>query len=136
MRCEWRGAFVYTNDKDVVEQLVSIWDTKAAPTVYLPLSGENNELPPDTVVLKRKIPYKFRVTIEFSSGARDFSEFVDWCSSVSDQVKMSSWSKQSLKLTRYYRSPIRIYVRDERTISMLRLLMGNQVSKVETITFL
>ncbi len=135
IRCEWRGAFVYTNDEALVEELVSFWTARCKPpAVYMPLT--ETAIPEGTVILKRKIPYNYRVTITFPEGKREYTSLVDWCNSVSSQIKMSSWSKQSLKNIRYWRSPIRIYVKDEKTISMLRLVAGNQVSKIEKIMFL
>lgn len=130
VRLEYLGAFVYTSDVATVEALVKLWGSKTV--VYMPLA----DIPEDTVILKRKIPFNYRVTISFPGGRRDYAELVEWCDSVRNQIKMSNWSRQSLKTPRYWRTPIRIYVRDERTISMLRLVAGNQVTKIEKIEFL
>lgn len=125
------GPTVLVDDPSVLEKIVGVWPNA---TVWRPKPGVVFQ--PGVVVYKRKLPYKFRVTLEFKgTEKRDYSEFVDWCENSNNQIHISSWSRKTLRKERRWRAPVVVYAKSENTLSILKLMMGGNIKKVETMEF-
>ena len=117
---------VYSNDKEWIQRLA--YKLKTCLEFWQP--AENNILTTNTVILSRKIPYQFRVTL----AARTNVEFSAWCDNNQDKVKIGTKCLKEIRKGGYTQGYY-FYVRDEKVLNLLYLIIGNSIARIDKVMY-
>lgn len=116
----------YTNTASDIEKLAKV-DPEHVKYVCLPAPGSEAELDLKKVIVK-KIDHQYRVTM--GRSRQNHNSFVDWCENHPDKVKLPKRAKHDLRRDHswggYY-----FYVKDEKTLTMVKMFVGGEISTVE-----
>ncbi len=116
----------YTNDPKAVETLTAI-DPKRINYISIP-SKNNPSLQSGTVICK-KIDFGFKVFL--GKTTQNYSNFVQWTKN-NDKVKLTKRAERDLSRDRSYGGSY-IYVKDDKSMTMVRMFIGTSISKVESV---
>lgn len=126
LRVEHPYISIYSNSKDDIIKLAKI---NAQNVKYVSLPGKNPELlEPNQIILKR-LDYKFRVTLKYTQ--QEFNSFLSWAEN-NDKVRLTKRAKRDLSSNMSFGGGY-FYVKDEKTLSMVRLFMGSYIRSIENI---
>lgn len=116
----------YTNDTQAVEQLANLDPSR---TLYISIPNKNNPgLSKDTVICK-KIDHKYKVFL--GKTTQNYSHFVTWTQS-NNKVKLTKRASKDLSRDRSFGGSY-IYVRDEKSLTVVRMFIGACITKVESV---
>lgn len=119
---------LYTNTESLVEALASI-RTDLVKYVSYPAPGSEQILESNGVITKR-LDYGFKVTV--GRTRKNYSDFLNWASNM-DKVRLTKRSKKELEKEHswggYY-----FYVKDEKTLTMVKIFLGSNIQSVEKVT--
>lgn len=82
------------------------------------------------IVLTKGIPYKYRITV--GRTKQDYPDLVNWIETVGG--KISDSVKHDLLRPNGYWGGGYFYVKDERCLTIARLMLGDSIRKVEEVT--
>ena len=118
---------IYSNDLKLLERLstklgncIELW----SPSADVPL------IPVNTIILERPMPYEYRVTL--ASWVTD--EFASWIDNNLDKIKIGKRCLTSIQ-NRHYTQGLYFYVRNERFLQLLNLVMGNCVQRIDKVIY-
>lgn len=74
--------------------------------------------------------YKYKVILKYSIPARIKESLIKWIGNNQSTVKTSKSTIQFLKSMTYIQSPF-IYIEDSKTLTLLQLIVGDQIKKTE-----
>ena len=118
----------YTNTNKDIEKLAKISGSNVK-YVCLPAPGSESLLD-DKKILVKNLDYSYRVTM--GRTRQNHSNFVNWCEDKKDRVRLTkSASKQLSKDSSwggYY-----FYVKDEKTLTMVKMFLGEGINLVESV---
>jgi len=116
---------VYTNDYKLIENLAYI---NSKLTKYISVPASKNLQPGE--IYSKKLDFKYK--IHFGSTTKNYKNFVDWCEN-NLKIKISRGSKLSLLKDKSYLGGY-FYIKDEKTLTMVKIFLGEIIKKIETIT--
>ena len=119
----------YSNSDSDVEKLAKL-DTTKVKYVSFPEQGSEDKLDNQQVLVK-KLNYGYRITM--GRTRQDFTTFVKWCEGKSEKVKLPKRASKDLCKPHswggYY-----FYVRDDKTLTMVKMFLGGHIQLVESVT--
>ena len=119
---------LYTNTESLVESLVRV-DPELVKYVSFPKPGSEQILDNNGVITKR-LDYGYKVTI--GRTKKSFGDFLNWACNI-EKVRLTKRTKKELAKDRswggYY-----FYVKDEKTLTMVKLFLGSCIQTVEKVT--
>lgn len=115
----------YSNSLKDVKQLATIDKTKVK---YICQPEEYGKLEKNTVVMP-KIPYDFKITL--SKTNTNHSTFVDWAEN-NNKIKLTKTCIRDLNKDNSWGGSY-FYVNGDKTLLMVKMHLGNCISKVERI---
>lgn len=119
----------YSNSADDVEKLSKVDPTKVK-YVSFPEQGSEDKLDNQQVLVK-KLDYGYRITM--GRTRQDFTNFVKWCEGKTEKVKLPKRAITDLCKPHswggYY-----FYVRDDKTLTMVKMFLGGHIQLVESVT--
>jgi hypothetical protein len=118
---------VYTNNKTYVEQLAGI-DEDKIKFVCLP-SKNIKKLDPGKVVVKT-LDYDYKVFLATIKN-KDNSSFLNWIKD-NNKVRVTKRCIKDLKQT-YSWGGSYFYVKDAKTLTMVKMFLGSDISRVEQV---
>ena len=117
---------IYTNNESLVEEISNL-DPDSIKYICLPEKNKSSLLV-EGVVLVKNIDYGFKVHLGPSGNNESF---VKWCKE-NDKIKLSKRAERNLLLQKsfggYY-----FYVKDEKTLTMVKMFIGASIHKIEKV---
>ena len=117
----------YTNTAVDIEKLANI-DVDRVKYVCLPAAGTDSMLDEGKVIVKN-IDFAYKVTM--GRTRQDFSEFVKWCEG-KDKIRMPKRAKADLSKSKCWGGS-HFYVKDEKTLTMVKMFVGGFIHSVESV---
>lgn len=115
----------YTNNATDIEKLAKIKETSVKYVSY-PAPGSESDLDNKKIIVKN-LDFAYRVTMGRSK--QNYSNFLQWCESI-DKVRLTKRAKLQLAKNKswggYY-----FYVKDEKTLTMVKMFVGSNILSVE-----
>jgi hypothetical protein len=116
---------VYTDDYKLIEKLSNI---NTDLTKYIEVPAIENLQPGE--VYSSRLNFKYKV--HFGSTNQSYIEFVNWCDN-NLKIKISRKAKIWLCKPRSFLGGY-FYVKDDKTMTMVKIFLGSIIKKIETIT--
>ena len=117
---------IYTNNTKCIEDLSKI-DGTIVRSVYMPNSVFQN-LDPDTIVLKN-VDYKYKVTINLLRERNE--SFLKWAE---NNNKINITFRSFLRLSNPIKNhKISFYVKDDKSLTIVKLMVGSQLYNIRKI---
>ena len=117
---------VYTNDETLVKEIAEL-DVSNVKYITIP-DKTNANLLEEGVVLVKNIDYGFKVHLGQTTSCEPF---IKWCEG-NDKIRLPRRAKYSLLKQKsfggYY-----FYVKDEKTLTMVKMFIGAFISKIEKV---
>lgn len=117
---------VYTNDPKLVEGLAGIDPDRIN---YICIPNKNNPRLEQGTVICKKIDHKYKVFI--GKTTQNYSNFLQWAKT-NDKVKLTKRAEKDLAKDRSYGGSY-IYVKDDKSLTVVRMFIGICISKVEAV---
>ena len=117
----------YTNNESEVEQLAKL-DPSRVKYVSMPAVGTENVLDQGTIIVKN-IDFDYKVTM--GRTKQNFTNFVEWCEG-KDKIRMPKRAKADLSKDRCWGGS-HFYVKDEKTLTLVKMFVGGCIHSVETV---
>ena len=117
---------VYTNDSKLIENLAGIDPNRIG---YICIPNKNNPRLEQGTVICKKIDHKYKVFL--GKTTQNYSNFLQWAKT-NDKVKLTKRAEKDLAKDRSYGGSY-IYVRDEKSLTVVRMFIGVCISKVESV---
>jgi len=117
----------YTNNELDVEKLAKI-DSDHVKYISLPAVGTESILDEGKVLVKN-IDFDYKVTM--GRTRQDFSDFVKWCEG-KDKIRMPKRAKADLSKKHCWGGS-HFYVKDEKTLTMVKMFVGSYIHTVESV---
>lgn len=126
MRVEQPLLNIYTNDKSQIEKLANI-DADRIKYICIP----NEKLPSlrENTVIVKKLDYDFKVFV--GRTRKSHLDFLNWCSK-NKNIKLTSRLKDDLSRSNSYGGGY-FYVKGENTLTMVKMFVGSEISRIENI---
>lgn len=116
----------YSNDPLAVETLVNL-DESNIKYITIPYKS-SPKLNSDSVIVK-KLDYDYKITI--GRTRRDHSSFLAWADG-NEKIKLTKKCERELKRSQSW-GGFYFYVRGEKTLTMVRMFLGSDIAKTETV---
>ena len=117
----------YTNDQTQIEKLGKL-NPSIEKYVSLPADGTESVLDEHKVIVKN-IDYAYKVTM--GRTKQDFSNFVPWCEG-KDKIRMPKRAKKDLSKNSCWGGS-HFYVKDDKTLTMVKMFVGSCIHSVESV---
>lgn len=116
----------YTNTPGNLEKLAALDSNRVK---YICLPNKNiGVLEKNTVVVK-KLDYKYKIYL--GSSKQDHSSFIKWCENNS-KLRLTKSAKRDLSKNRSWGGSY-LYVKDDKTLTMVRMFLGSTIIKIDTV---
>lgn len=119
-------SFYTNNEKDALK--VAKVDANRTKYVSYPSTDSEHLLEYNTVILKR-LDYGFKITM--AQCPNDVSNFVQWCEN-NNKVRLTERAKRDLNKPRSWGGS-HFYVKDDKTLTMVKMFLGSYISKIERV---
>jgi len=117
----------YTNTESQIEKLAKL-NPLLVKYVSFPEQGTESILDEHKVIVKN-IDYAYKITI--GRTRQNFSNFVEWCEG-KDKIRMPKRAKKDLSKNNCWGGS-HFYVKDEKTLTMVKMFVGNCIHSVESV---
>ena len=115
----------YTNNKADIEKLAKV-DSDSVKYVSVPAPGSEANLEDKKIIVKN-LDYDYRVTM--GRTKQNYNNFLQWCSG-KDKVKLTKRALSQLSKEHswggYY-----FYVKDEKSLTMVKMFLSSNIQNVE-----
>lgn len=116
----------YTNNTKHVEKLAAIDENQVK---YISLPGKDNPgLKPESVIVKT-LDYAYK--IHMGTTRQDYNNFISWASNNS-KIRLTKRAKSDLARSRSWGGSY-FYVKDEKTLTMVKVFLGSDINKIESV---
>lgn len=116
----------YTNTPNNLEKLAALDEHRIK---YVCLPNKNiKDLGQNTVVVK-KLDYKYKLYL--GSTKQDHTSFINWCENNS-KIRLTKSAKRDLSKQRSWGGSY-FYVKDDKTLTMVRMFLGSAIVKLDTV---
>lgn len=116
----------YSSDSTVVETLVNL-DPDQIKYITIPFKTSPT-LSANTIIVK-KLDFDFKVTM--GRTRKDHTDFLEWASK-NDKIKLTKKIQKDLKRNNAWGGSY-FYVKGEKTLTMVRMFLGSNIAKTETV---
>lgn len=117
----------YTNQEKYIEKLSSI-DSEKVKYVTMPNSNTQSALDNHKVIVK-KLDFDYKV--HMGRTTQDFSSFINWCEN-NPKIRMPKRVKRDLSKAHSWGGG-HFYVKDEKSLFVVKMFVGSWISKVEEV---
>jgi len=117
---------IYSNDNLLLKRL----SNKILNCIEYWQPNTNSLIPSDTILLKIRQPYEYRVTL----GSYTNKDLSLWIENNKDKVKIGKSALQAIQNERYTRG-LYFYVRNERVLNLLQLIIGSSVQSIHKVIY-
>lgn len=116
----------YTNSSKDVETLANLDDQQVK---YITMPSKNNPALCSGQIIVKNLDYDFKVTM--GRTRKDYSTFVAWCEN-NDKIRITSKCKRDLSRSSSWGGGY-FYVKGEKTLTMVRMFLGSEIGKIESV---
>jgi hypothetical protein len=116
----------YTNTTANIEKLAAL-DEDRVKFICLP-NKVNPELTENCVIVKT-LDYTYKV--HMSPTKQDYASFINWCQD-NDKIRLTARTKTDLSKKNSWGGGY-FYVKDDKTLTMVRMFLGSVINKIETV---
>lgn len=116
----------YTNNAKDVEKLAGI-DVQQVKYICMP-SKNNPSLQPKTIIVKT---LDFDYKVHMGKTRQDYSSFVNWATN-NKKIRLTKRSTQDLSKSKSWGGSY-FYVKDEKTLTMVKVFVGSDINKIESV---
>ena len=117
---------IYSNSTSFVEELCNIDDQKIK---FVCLPNKNNpELFQGSIIVK-KIDFGYKVSM--GTCKKNYSNFIEW-SQQSNKIKLTKRCIRDLSKDRSWGGSY-FYVKDDKTLTMVKVFLGSDISKIDNV---
>jgi hypothetical protein len=116
----------YTNDAKSIEQIAAV---DASRIRYVSIPNKSNPGLQTNSVICKKIDFGYKVFL--GKTTQNYSNFVAWAKT-SDNVKLTKRAEKDLGKDRSYGGSY-LYVKSDKALTMVKVYIGNSISKVESV---
>lgn len=117
---------LYTNDSNQVEKLANIDPER---TKYVCMPNKNHPALGKNAVIVKRLNYDFKIYI--GRTRKSYPEFVSWCAK-NKNIRLTSRLRDDLSRNSSWGGSY-FYVRGENTLTMVKMFIGSEISKIEQI---
>lgn len=118
----------YTNSANDLEKIVKLDPSKIKYVSY-PKPG-SEALLDDKKIIVKNLDFEFKVTM--GATRQDYTNFVSWCEDKQLKIKLPKRAQKQLARDKswggYY-----FYVKDEKTLTMVKVFLGGYIQSVEQL---
>lgn len=125
VRVEHPYLHIYTNNLSDIQTIVDLNESRVK-FVFLP---ENEDLLSAGVVFSKRINFQYKITL--GQSAQSYDSFVKWCKD-NPKIRITKKTEKNLLRARSY-DPGYFYVKDDKSMTMVKMFVGAIIRKVETI---
>jgi len=126
-RVETPFVSIYLNNEKDLESIVKTCKDRVK---YIEIPDpKSQDLLTQGCVLVKKLDFKFRVSLGISN--QNHSNFVNWCENNS-KIRMPKRAKRDLTKDRNTGGGF-FYVKDEKSLTMVKMFLGRTITRVETV---
>jgi len=117
---------IYTNDQSQIENLAKI---DADRIKYVCVPNKNHPSLKENTIIVKKLDYDFKIFV--GKTRKSYPEFLGWCSK-NKNLRLTSRIKSDLSSNHSYGGGY-FYVRGENTLTMVKMFIGGEISRIEQI---
>lgn len=118
----------YTNTAGNIEKIAKL-DSERVKYVSLPVDGTEAILDQGKIIVKN-LDFGYKVTM--GRTRQNFSNFVEWCEG-KDKIRMPARARADLSKNSCWGGS-HFYVKDEKTLTMVKMFVGGFIHSVESVT--
>ncbi len=118
----------YTNTASNIEKIAKL-DSERVKYVCLPADGTESMLDQGKIIVKN-LDFEYKVTM--GRTRQNFSNFVQWCEG-KDKIRMPKRAIADLNKNNCWGGS-HFYVKDEKTLTMVKMFVGGCIHSVESVT--
>jgi hypothetical protein len=124
---------IYTNEVKLVDNLVKNIG-HSVREVYRPREGVEEFLNTniETAIIKTEMPYEFRV---YFNGNRVDTSFANWLKANTDKSRVGTITLRNIE-NGFYTGGNYFYIKNEKILTMIRMLVGHNIRKVERLVYI
>lgn len=117
----------YTNNEKDAETLVKIEPARIKYVSY-PEDGAQTNLEQNQVISK-KLDYQFKITM--GRTRQDYTNFIEW-SENNTKIRVPKRAKKDLTSSHSW-GGCHFYVKDAKTLTMVKMFLGSDINKIENV---
>lgn len=124
---------IYTSDEDMVNELVDNL-SNCIREIHRPKEGIEAFLTQNigTAIVKTPPEHEFRV---YLNGKHIDPSFANWLTSNSDKCKVGEMTLWNIKNSSYHTNNNYFYIKNEKVLTMIRMIVGHNIRKVERLVY-
>lgn len=124
---------IYTSDEDMVNELVDNL-SNCIKEIHRPKEGIEAFLTQNigTAIVKTPPEHEFRV---YLNGKHIDPSFANWLRSNSDKCKVGEMTLQNIENSSYYTNNSYFYIKNDKVLTMIRMIVGHNIRKVERLVY-
>jgi hypothetical protein len=126
IRVEYPFISIYVHDTSIVNSIIEDIGTYKIKYVSIPRDGI--AIPKDTVLCKH---IKFKYKVHIGPTTSNYNSFLEWAEKTSN-VRITNSLKKKLSRNRSYEQSF-VYVKDEKTLTMVKIFLGNCITKIDSV---
>ena len=126
LRVEQPRMQIYSNDKAFLTTLSN--KLKLCVEFWEPIPGK--PLVSNTIMLTRKIPFEYRVTL----ASKTSPNFAAWYENNKDKVKIGATCLREIQQNGFTQG-LYFYVRDEKVLNLLHLVVGDSIARIDKVIY-
>lgn len=117
---------LYTNEEAIIEELANLEPDRIK---YISLPNKKNPELGDKIILVKRLDFDFKVHI--GRTRRENSSFINWAEN-NDKIRLTGRAKKDLLRSASWGGSY-FYVKGEKTLTMVKLFLNSEISKVESV---
>lgn len=137
MRVEEPTLSIYTNDQNILEQIISGDQTQRLKEIWLPQDDQTRALLNQQVIFVKKPPkYQYRIYLKL--GKVDYTsrqQIAKYLCNLDNQVEMIKSCDEALNHPKAYNQSTYFYCNDENIIFMIQILNPNAISGIYKLLY-
>lgn len=124
---------IYTSDEDMVNELVDNL-SNCIKEIHRPKEGIEAFLTQNigTAIVKTPPEHEFRV---YLNGKHIDPSFANWLRSNSDKCKVGEMTLWNIENSSYYTNNSYFYIKNDKVLTMIRMIVGHNIRKVERLVY-
>jgi hypothetical protein len=137
VRCEMYSLIIYTNNLSLLDQIAKDTSIDTPCVLWAPVPGSETFLSGNinTIVSKKPTAYEYKVTLKYGSSSVHKTALAAWVRNNPDKAKAGSTVLRNLE-NDYYVGGNYIYVKNTSCLSIIEMIVGSGIGKIEKIVYI
>lgn len=135
VRCESYSFSIYTNDLNLLQNIGNDLTYTARARIWKPDDKAidfllNNK---EASVSSKPVEYPYKIYLKSDMNGTNYDALVKWLTNNTEKAKVGKWCLINLQ-QRHWITGNYFYIKDLKTLTIIEMIAGKIISKVETIT--